>query len=169
MLSFEQDQYIIDRYEDKVRWIVTLSDGRKVYQDDDRPGLSEPVAWKRLRTFLQENENLSIVGMTIGFRDHIINIGDNADGYYFCNAILGEITTGLNLGFYICGTLKDGILMTTMWKIPEIIPFETENRDPLKAGECLICQKNVLENLSINQLPQTFTAQPPNTLQNLFA
>lgn len=149
MLCFEPDDFINDKYESETRWIITLSDGRKVYQDDERPGLSEPSTWKRLKTFLQENPELSVIGMTVGFRDNIINVGDNADGYYFCKAALGDLFSGANMGFYVCGTLKDGELHVKRRKIPELIVVEEEQRDPLTAGDCLICRKT---KLNISQL-----------------
>ena len=43
MLTFNPDDFINERFESQPRWVVTLSDGRKVYQDDDRPGLRQVV------------------------------------------------------------------------------------------------------------------------------
>lgn len=169
MLTFTPDDFINERYESESRWIVTLSDGRKVYQDDDRPGVFPNSAWVRLGTFLENTPELSIVGMSIGFRDHIIQVGDNADGYYFVKSACGSPGSEVTLGFYVVGTLSNGILSVQSWKIPEIILTYEETRNPLEAGECLICPQNVLKNIDINQLQQTSTVQTPNILQNLFA
>ena len=159
MICFEPDDYINDRYESQTRWIATLSDGRKVYQDDDRPGLSINSAWIRLGNFLKENQELKIVGMTIGFRDHIVNVGDNADGYFFCKSAFAGTGSNITIGMYLVGTLVGHTLNVKRYQIPEIILVEEEIRNPFEAGECLICPKYVLKNLDINQLPPKSTVQ----------
>ena len=40
----------------KLRWVAGLSDGSRVFQDDDREGETEPVAWKRLKKYIDDND-----------------------------------------------------------------------------------------------------------------
>jgi len=54
VVSFEVDDFIADK--DSTIWIAKLSDGRLVYEDDDRPGYDERSAWKRLKVFCEVNK-----------------------------------------------------------------------------------------------------------------
>lgn len=126
MISLSIDDFIIDK--DKTIWVASLSDGTTVYQDDDRPGL-EPIAWFRLKKYVYEN-NLDIIGLKIKFRSHIETIlseNERYDGVFFKRGVLafcGQETRHL----YIVGGVKDGIIYSETWKIPEILLEEKENR-----------------------------------------
>lgn len=165
-LTFIPDDYINEKFETHPRWVVTLSDGRNVYQDDDRPEFEEKSAWIRLGNFLKIHDELSIIDMTIGFRSHIVRIGERADGYFFSKGIFGGIGTDQIVQFFIVGTLYSNILLVNKYILPEMEIIETEIRNPFEEGEKLICQKNVLINLDKNLLPQKSTVQTLSILPN---
>ena len=56
--------------EDKTIWVAILKSGRYVYQDDNRPNIKEPIAWKRLGSYILESED-SIVGSKTYIFTHI--------------------------------------------------------------------------------------------------
>lgn len=165
MLTFNPDDFINERFESHPRWVVTLSDGRKVYQDDDRPGVTPNSAWIRLGIFLEKNPDLSIVDMTIGFRSHIVDVGKNAKGYFFSKSLMASAGTNEVMGFFVVGTLSEYGLRIKKYLVPEIEQVEEEVRYPLE-GESLICQKDVLKNLNISLLPPPYTVQTLSILPN---
>lgn len=125
------DDFIRDK--DSTIWIVKLSNGLTVYQDDDREGL-EPSAWIRLGNYCRENK-VSIVEMSIKFRSHEELVGSNAEGYFFRRAILGGIGLNrkekpINRHYFLVGILKDGQVHVKKWQVPEIHLIEEDVRDP---------------------------------------
>jgi hypothetical protein len=140
----KEDGYIYELFEFTTRWVVTLSNGERVFQDDNRPGIEQPSAWIRLGQYVQANK-LSITDMKIQFRSTIIPVNDGpVDGFFFSKSVLGSPGMDKTLDFYIAGTLKNGILTTKSYQIPEFDPThaEMELRDPDKAGLCLIRNYN---------------------------
>lgn len=139
MITTQWDSYLQERYENKPRWQVTLSDGRIVYQDDERQGMS---SWKLLYHYLMENEDINIVSMFIGFRDNIFQLPNNADGYFFRNALLSCINEWEKHSF-IVGVLTDATTITVnKYELPEMTFLGTETRNIEDAGESLIlCKK----------------------------
>lgn len=140
MISFEEDAYIQNMYEGNTRWIVTLNDGRSVYQDDGRPGLDKESAWERLYYFCQET-GLYITGMRLQFRSHVEHLEPNKEGYFFCKSILGSPFMEKNFHYFVAGYLENGIIYTRTWKIPELIVYEEERRIPKDQDVCLIRRK----------------------------
>lgn len=163
MLSFVEDDYLREAYETYPRLVITLSDGRIVYSDDERPGQKAPT-WVRLRNFLEKNPEIFITKVTAGFRDNILNIGDDADGYFFVKSAFAAIDSAKTLSMWVLGTYENNILKTKRYLVPEMILVEEEIRDPLKAGECLICRQNVqlVTHTSPQQQP-IYSALPLNT------
>jgi hypothetical protein len=117
-VCFEIDDFINDQ--DKTHWVVDLSNGKRVYGDDGRPGL-ERVAWKRLRNYLYNN-NLYITEMFIRFRSHIESVGKSEQGYFFKRGILASAYDERQYHKFIVGTIKDGLIHAQTWLVPEIIP-----------------------------------------------
>lgn len=132
----ECDNFIRDYQEMNPHWIVWLSSGLAVYQDDGRPGFSKS-AWERLHDYCKENNDY-IVDMSFGFRDNKRSLPSKADGYFFCKGAMGCFGMKKTIQHYIVGTLKDNKLVVTRWRVPEMFEQETEQRDPEKAGICLI-------------------------------
>lgn len=76
--------------EEKTYWVITLSDGTVIYQDDNKPNIEESSAWIRLGHYIRAT-NLYIVKFHLQFRDHIVRFPSNKIGYYFSHGALGAI------------------------------------------------------------------------------
>jgi len=143
-ISTSIDGYINQYADSNPIWIVTLSDGETVYQDDDRPGVEPHSAWERLGTHCKEN-NLYITGMKIKNRSHVEVVGEGGDGYYFCKSA-GKFMFGDRTNHsFIAGILENGELRVRHWSLPEIVPDQFEIRDPAEAGVCLITKNKSYE------------------------
>ena len=119
----------IDKFlEEKSMWYAVLSDGVKVYQDDNRPGLSCPSAWIRLGNYVRNN-NLSICEIGVKFRSHIESVAKNKDAYFFSNGVMswagGKSVKTLNLGYI----KDDGKFIIRKFVTPELTIEETEIRE----------------------------------------
>lgn len=149
-LCFQADGYVLDRW----HWFVTLNNGEIVFQDDYRPGLAEPMAWRRLRNYCRLR-NLSITSMKLRFRSHLETpVPDNQKGYFFAHNAMSLV--GLNgnwrdgvtatLDFCLVGYIDrvDGQLRVQRLKVPELLrsPFlegHLEEVRPIDVGStCLI-------------------------------
>ncbi len=115
-----------------LKWVIELSNGETIYQDDDRPGEIERCAWYRLRDYVKEN-NLSIVSFKIQFFTHIEDCTvPNALGYYFTQAVSAIAFSGPNSytwRYYLVGSLmEDNNIYIQRWLVPEIILVGNEIR-----------------------------------------
>lgn len=110
------DEFIIDK--DETIWVVELSNGEKIYQDDGRYGFYDK-AWLRLMDYCYNN-NLKILKLWITFRSHTEFIFENdGDGIFFRQGILAQI--GYARKLYIFGIVKDDKIYAQYWRIPEVI------------------------------------------------
>ncbi len=114
----------------KPRWVVVLSNGETIYQDDDRPGMAEPSAWLRLGKYCRDRD-LHISELWMQFQTNRFMVGPpDADGYYFvrtASAVWGDEET---IHGYIAGVLLDGKIRGYHWIIPAFIPLEIIEREP---------------------------------------
>lgn len=137
-ISTFEDGYILERFETETRWVVTLEDDTKIFQDDYRPGIEPYSAWTRLKHHVESN-NLIIKNMILQFRSHIIPVNNGpVDGFFFCKAVLGGLALEKTIQYYIAGTLKNDILETRKWYVPELELESAEFRDIALSQECLI-------------------------------
>ena len=139
MISFHEDDYIRFLQEDRATaiWVATLTDGRRVWMDDHRPGLEPYSAWIRLREFLQET-SLGIRGFRLKFRSHeICPASDGADGYFFSKSSV-RVAGGKTRQFYLFGHLFGDRIQVQRWKVPELILVDLDARLPERAGECVL-------------------------------
>lgn len=119
------DAYVRDR----MRWVVVLSNGETVYEDDGRPGLEEPSAWKRLKTYCCEKK-IYIVEMWLQFRSNRVMVEPrNADGYFLTKSAFGVWGNKETFHAYVAGVLVDGFVKTVKWKIPELVALENQVRE----------------------------------------
>ena len=132
-LCQERDQFIME----KVIWVVDLSDGRTIFQDDEREGEIVSSAWIRLKEDLKETENI-ISRMRLRYWDNIVFLPDNADGYYFSKAATFDNVTGSQGEFYMAGILVDDDLTVHKYSLPDLIRVETKVVDPEKSEMFLI-------------------------------
>ncbi len=136
MVTFEEDDYTRDLWHEKPRWIVSLSNSKKVIMDDGRPGL-EPSAWVRLGRYLSENSGIKIEEMTIHFRSNKIDtLPKNAQGYFFSHGCRGG-TPDTTKQRFIIGHLKDDVIYLQKYNCPEMILDGVETRD-IYETPCLI-------------------------------
>ena len=128
MVSFELDDFIRDK--DKTYWSALLSDGRWVYQDDDRPGEAEPRAWVRLQQFCNDND-LFVTQMKIRFRSHEETVPSSTEGYFCRNRVLSCFSDSKSKTFagYSLGPIINGKIHVETWNVPEIIRCELEPVD----------------------------------------
>jgi hypothetical protein len=123
-----EDEFTIE----KPRWVVTLSNGETILQDDDRPGEIKQSAWLRLKEYILAGK-LSIVDYKLQFCSHIEQAAPpNKEGYFFMQkvgAVLSD-TSRLTYLFYITGYYesKTKLVYSQTWLIPEIIPIEQAER-----------------------------------------
>lgn len=119
------DDYVRDR----VRWVVELSNGQTVYEDDNRPGIAESSAWKRLKAYCKD-QGVYIVHMWLQFRSNRISVEpSHAKGYFFVKSVFGVWGDVNTYHAYIAGTLVDGQIKATKWTVPELTFLENQTRD----------------------------------------
>jgi len=125
LVCFSIDNFLTDQ--DKSGWFVDLSDGTRVYCDDNRPGLAEPIAWKRLRTYLYDN-NLYIKQLFIRFRTEVRSIGSSDVGYMFRKGMMADVASGANFHRFVLGLInEDYKIKTQTWTVPELDHFSSED------------------------------------------
>lgn len=141
-ISFEEDDFIREKIESEVRWVVHLDDGRAVYQDDGRPGHPLP-AWLRLKAWLTKHSETAIIGMYLQFRSHIERMPPNAEGYYFTKAA-AAVMYGDAYGCVVTGVLREAKVHAQWWRCPELIheQFQVKELDEELVQLCLIRNPN---------------------------
>lgn len=141
MICTAKDKFIHNYQETYPSWEIMLDSGLIVYQDDYRPGVKPYSAWERLYHYCHESNDF-INRMTIRFRSNVHALPEGADGYYFSKGVRGGIYSTRTLHLFFVGTLIKDVLTVQCWKVPEMMPEVIEERDPYKAGLCLI-SKNI--------------------------
>lgn len=138
MVCKEEDDFVFE----KPQWIAYLSNGEKVIQDDNRPGVEPPQAWIRLGNYCRQNR-VHVVRLILRFRSHFEETTpDNALGYYFINKV-AVVQGEQNMYFYVVGYLdEDRKIHTKTWKIPELIVIDEDIRNAIGAGPSLIRRDN---------------------------
>jgi hypothetical protein len=140
-LCFIPDDFIAE----KVQWIATLSDGTSVYQDDNRPGEKQPIAWLRLASYIKDKQKelgeFGIEKLQIKFWNHIEEAApSNALAYYWINGV--EAFSGATRTYYqyVVGSVvaNSEKLQIIKWLVPEILPLEYEERNIPYGDDLLI-------------------------------
>ena len=142
-VSTELDSYVSIYADANPIWMVTLSNGESVYQDDDRPDVYPESAWARLKIYCEEND-LHITDMKIRNKGNVQSIESNCDGYFFCKGAGAFLFGGETVHSFVIGILKDNTLHVRKWRLPELIFEMEERRDPSKSPESLIVKKGIL-------------------------
>ena len=141
------DEYLSSYAADRPIWFVKLSNGETVYQDDGRPNIFPSSAWLRLKRYCQ-SKHLRIIGMHLQYRSHVIHIGDDCDGYYFCKSAGGFLFSDKTIDSFVIGILTGDSLEVKHWKLPELMLMQTETRSKHGQEECLI-EKPIVEGGSV--------------------
>lgn len=142
-VSKSLDQYVNQYGDSNPAWVVELSNGETIYQDDERPGLEPSSAWKRLGEYCKNND-LHIQNMKIKNRSNAHEIGAGHDGYFFCKSAGAFMFGDETIHSFIVGTLNDGKLRVRKWAMPDMSPDRFEERDPFANPECLIAKEGTL-------------------------
>lgn len=142
-VSTELDSYVSSYADSNPIWMVTLSNGESIYQDDNRPDVYPESAWKRLKLYCEEND-LHITDMKIRNKGNVKSMEPNCDGYFFCKGAGAFLFGGETLHSFVIGTLKDNVLCVRKWRLPELISETNEYRDPRESRESLIVKKGIL-------------------------
>lgn len=149
-LSTQIDDYLLEKYDREACFEVDLSNGLRVYSDDDRPGREIPSTWLRLRDYISK-EKVDIVGFRVRFRSNVNHIGYGDDGYYFAHAALFSFGGDRVAEYYTAGKLKNGILSVTRFEKPAMDIMLSENRDWKEAKECLIINPSIMAAYQLSQ------------------
>jgi hypothetical protein len=130
VVTFSEDEYVRERFFTHTRWVATLSDGRRVFDDEGRPGVSPPQSWLRLAAFLKENPGLRLTGLRLQFRSHHeAPLPDGAEGYFFRKAAMASPGSP-TAEFWLVGHLEGGVVKVSRWRVPELVREGGDERDP---------------------------------------
>jgi hypothetical protein len=111
-------------------WVAELSNGETIYQDDNRPGVAEPSAWIRLKTYCTAN-HLHIARFWLQFRSNRVTIEpDNADGFYFVKSAFAVWGDNETIHAYVVGVLIEGRIKGIRLTVPEFTLIEHIDREP---------------------------------------
>lgn len=133
MLSFQNDDWMIQYREGNPIWIATLNDSTTVFRDDGRWPNEEWSAWIRLKKYCRET-GLYIKSFRFGFRSNMFNLQDDAEGYSFILGIRGNYGSSTPMHFWKVGVVEDENVNLRKWYVPEMMPKELEVR---KLEDCL--------------------------------
>tara|TARA_R100000008_G_C3585401_1_gene171862 strand:- start:3312 stop:3794 length:483 start_codon:yes stop_codon:yes gene_type:complete len=142
-VSRQLDSYVNVYGDTNPMWIVELSNGETVYQDDGRPGITPPSAWERLKIYCDAND-LHITKMSFKNRSHLETVGEGDDGYFFCKAAGAFLFGDETVHSFVVGRLSEGKLYARKWRMPEVIPEAIEERNISESLEYLITKNGVL-------------------------
>lgn len=105
---------------------VYLSDGTTLYENNDK-------FWVQVKSYIKE-KSLKITGIAVSFRDNVIDLPKNADGYYFSYGLLASVGSKNQSNFYICGHQRGDIIHCTWFKTPELIVYRQLSKKMAEAG-----------------------------------
>jgi hypothetical protein len=143
---FELDDYVLSQ--DKAYWRVELCNGDVLHEDDNRPDLTPKSAWLRLKNHC-EQYNLAIRKVWLIFRDHVELILDadeclESEGIFFRKGILQGFG-GKPSHRYLIGRVIGDLIKIKIWKTPEIILEEEEQR------EVNNCEESIIWNIALTK------------------
>lgn len=146
MLSFAEDDFLVERWENYTRWVVKLSNKQCVFQDDGRPGVYPESAWLRLKDYCSEND-LWIVSMFLQFRSHVEHLPNNAAGYFFKKGVRGGGFDTKEL--FLTGIQYGSEVEITKWYVPELLVSSKEIRLAHECEKYLIKSYGEQKNISV--------------------
>ena len=141
-VSLEVDPYIAHLFDTQTLWIVELSDGTEVNQDDGREGADPPSAWERLGNYCRERE-LHITSMRFQNGTHVETVGSDADGFYFRMTAGGVLFSDTTFHGCVAGTLNEGKLVVSHWSVPDLLKEWSEERTVVEGDISLIAKPGV--------------------------
>lgn len=137
-LTREEDDFTFE----KPRWLAYLSNGEKIIQDDNRPGVEPASAWLRLRDYCRQT-GAHVVELKLQFRSHHeAPLPTHAEGYYFCNRVSAVWGSEESCHFFVIGVLVNNNIFVQHWKVPELILIQEEVRPADHLDERLLRRTN---------------------------
>lgn len=133
MLVFVEDDREVDFREGNARWVVTLSNGQKVY-DNNRENVS---TWVELHDYCYTN-GLYITDMYVHFRSNHYHLPSNKDGYFFSKLVLGGLLEESNSYSFLLGYEENDSIIVHKIRVPDLTLQTIENRDPSNMNYQLI-------------------------------
>lgn len=119
-----KNAYVPEKMENSSYLEILLENGETAF-------VNEFEEWDRLNSYCN-NFNVSIVTISIRFRDHIELVSENADGHSFTKGVGGWVGSPDDQeNFFIVGKLFDDMIIKSWWKVPEITKTQTD-RIPLE-------------------------------------
>ena len=117
----EWDTYMNDFRLKTAVWFAELSNGEKVFQDDDRPGTNPPSAWIRLVNYCRDND-LHVTNLYFSNGDGLIHpfeSEDGLEGVYFSKGISGDMFSAETTHSYIFGNINGNELRIKKYSVPD--------------------------------------------------
>jgi hypothetical protein len=102
-------------------WFAELSNGEKVFQDDDRPGVNPPSAWVRLVDYCKTND-VYITRFYLSNGDGLIypfEDEEGLEGAYFAKGISGDMFSAETTHSYVFGNVCGNELRIKKYSIPD--------------------------------------------------
>jgi hypothetical protein len=141
MLCFSEDDFVRDKQDKgEAVFLVVLSDGSVVYQDDGRPNNEPHQTWFRLKSYL-ETTGKRICNLGIKFRSRVVwPLPSNQLGYFFSKAIMAIWDSKESLSMYLIGHLTTSGIRVQRWKVPELFLVDEvlRNQNQEETGSSLI-------------------------------
>lgn len=138
-VSLSVDPFIAVYADSNPFWTIELTNGKTIYQDDDRPELEEKSAWVRAKQYIYEN-NLEISKVKFRFAgyEHIvydINRDTTYNGFYFSKGVSALLSaeSSKEWKFYIAGKshkLENGEISISIerYEIPMLKKHDCDER-----------------------------------------
>jgi hypothetical protein len=95
-------------------WFVTFGDDSRAYSKLNRR------SWLELKSWLSINPDARIKALHFQFRDNCIEIGREAEGYFFSHNVQQFIGQSPQYAF-VGGVVKDGYMKSKKFMVPELV------------------------------------------------
>lgn len=135
------DKWMEDTWVHSTRWIVELSNGETVWQDDGRPGMEES-AWVRLKNYCEAND-LKIKNLKLKFRNNMPDVVYEGGDFFFSKLLRASFIsskgTAKNDHFYLIGVTEGDKVHIDKWLVPALVVEESFERDRVDCEDNIIC------------------------------
>ena len=134
------DKWMEDTWVHSTRWVVELSNGETVWQDDGRPGL-EDSAWVRLKNYCEQN-SLKIKNLRLKFRNNMPDKVYEGGDFFFSKLIRAAFISSKgaadNSHYYLIGVTNGDTVMIDKWLVPALVLQDSFERNRSECEENII-------------------------------
>lgn len=139
------DKWMEDTWVHSTRWVVELSNGETVWQDDGRPGI-EDSAWIRLKNYC-EYHGLSIKNLRLQFRNNMPDVLYQGGDFFFSKLVRAHFISNKGMAdnkyFYLIGVTDGDTVKIDKWLIPALVMQETLERNRSE------CEDNIINGVKV--------------------